>query len=108
MIDISGIRVPSRSCCCRYTCLLPERLIHSSLPAGEDVRMTEMLAQAVLAAGMLPEREQDAIATLILAEIEDERRWTELFERSPDVLAELAREALAEVCARRAARNGRS
>jgi hypothetical protein len=66
-----------------------------------------MLAHAVLAAGMLPEREQDAIATLIIAEIEDERRWNEQFERSHDVLTELAREALAEVGARRGIRIGR-
>lgn len=70
--------------------------------------MTELLNQAVRAAELLPEREQDAIAALILGEIEDERRWTELFSRSPDVLEELAREALAEDRARRGARNRRS
>jgi hypothetical protein len=58
--------------------------------------MTYMLDQAILAARTLPDAEQDAIAASILAEIEDERRWTETFERSPEFLAELAREALAE------------
>jgi hypothetical protein len=58
--------------------------------------MTYMLDQAILAAKALPDAEQDALAASILAEIEDERRWTETFERSPEVLAELAREALAE------------
>jgi hypothetical protein len=58
--------------------------------------MTYMLDQAIFAAKALPEAEQDAIAATILAEIEDEHRWTEAFERSPEVLAELAVEALVE------------
>lgn len=70
--------------------------------------MTEMLERAITAARSLPDREQDEIAAIILAEIEDERRWTELFERSPDVLEALAREALAEDRARRGARTGGS
>jgi hypothetical protein len=38
----------------------------------------------------VPEPEQDAIATLILDEIADERRWQESFARSQDQLARLA------------------
>ncbi len=40
--------------------------------------------------------EQDEIARLILEELEDERRWDESFNRSPDLLAKLAAEAMAE------------
>lgn len=43
-----------------------------------------------------PESEQNAIATMILEEIEDERRWDEAFSRSPDRLAKLAASAMAE------------
>jgi hypothetical protein len=58
--------------------------------------MTQLLEQAIRAAQALPEADQDALAANILAEIEDERRWTASFDRSADVLAELAAEALAE------------
>jgi hypothetical protein len=58
--------------------------------------MTQMLQQAFSAAQALPEPEQNAIAAAILAEIEDERRWSEAFARSQNALAELAREALEE------------
>ena len=44
----------------------------------------------------LTESEQNAIASIILEEIEDERRWDDSFSRSPDVLAELAASAMAE------------
>ncbi|WP_242062415.1 hypothetical protein [Nostoc punctiforme] len=44
----------------------------------------------------LPATEQDAIAAMILAELEDQRRWDEAFARSPDMLAKLAAEAMAE------------
>ncbi len=36
---------------------------------------------------------------IILEELEDERRWDEAFARSPDILAKLATEAMAEYCA---------
>lgn len=58
--------------------------------------MTHLLEEAFRAAQALPEAEQNALAASILAEIEDERRWSTVFERSPDVLAELAAEALNE------------
>jgi hypothetical protein len=58
--------------------------------------MTELLEQAIAKLKNLPANEQDAIATMILAELEDERRWDETFARSPDILAKLAAEAMAE------------
>lgn len=58
--------------------------------------MTKLLERAFTEAAKLPEQEQDALAAAILEELESERRWDELFERSGDVLSELAEEALAE------------
>ncbi|NJN85836.1 MAG: hypothetical protein HC881_05380 [Leptolyngbyaceae cyanobacterium SL_7_1] len=58
--------------------------------------MTKLLEQAIARLKTLPTDEQDAIATLILEELDDEQRWDESFACSPDVLAELATEAMAE------------
>ena len=52
--------------------------------------------QAIDKALRLPPAEQDSLAQLLLAEMESERKWDELFARSPDVLERLANEALAE------------
>ncbi|MBX9254483.1 hypothetical protein H1Q63_11085 [Desmonostoc muscorum CCALA 125] len=58
--------------------------------------MTKLLEQAIARVKQLPETEQDAIAALILEELEDEARWDKAFAQSHDVLAELAAAALAE------------
>lgn len=58
--------------------------------------MTELLEQAIARLKTLPSSEQDAIATMIIEELEDERRWDESFARSPDLLAKLAAEAMTE------------
>jgi hypothetical protein len=58
--------------------------------------MTERLEQAIARLKTLPTDKQDAIATLILEELEDDQRWEESFARSPDLLAKLAAEAMAE------------
>lgn len=58
--------------------------------------MTELLEYAIAKLQTLPENEQNVIASIILAEIEDERRWDEAFSRSPNVLAKLAASAMAE------------
>jgi hypothetical protein len=55
--------------------------------------MTYLLEKAVAQAKQLPKEQQDAIAALILAEIEDEARWDAAFARSHDVLERLAAEA---------------
>lgn len=52
--------------------------------------MTQLLEQALTEIKKLPESEQDAIASLILDELSDERRWQESFARSQDQLARLA------------------
>ncbi|MCT7958281.1 hypothetical protein [Laspinema palackyanum] len=58
--------------------------------------MTELLERAIALMQALPETEQDAIASVILAEIEEEQRWDESFSRSPDLLAQLASSAMTE------------
>jgi len=58
--------------------------------------MTELLEQAIARLKNLPSDEQNAIAAMILEELEDDQRWDESFARSPDLLANLAAEAMAE------------
>ncbi|HEX9736935.1 MAG TPA: hypothetical protein VGG06_33635 [Thermoanaerobaculia bacterium] len=58
--------------------------------------MTRLLKRAVDKASQGPEALQNAIAALILAELEAEQRWDESFARSQDALARLGEEALAE------------
>jgi hypothetical protein len=61
--------------------------------------MTTLLQQAFFEAAKLPPIEQDALATLLLEEMEDEQRWEKSFAQSQNVLAKLAHEALAEFAA---------
>lgn len=58
--------------------------------------MTKLLQKAFDEASKLPEGEQDELGRLLLEELASERRWQELFAGSPDLLAELADQALAE------------
>jgi hypothetical protein len=59
--------------------------------------MSSMLDQAITEVRKLPAEDQDAIAALILQEIEDDRRWDEAFARSPGKLAALAARAEQQV-----------
>ncbi len=60
--------------------------------------MTQLLEEAFARAGELPEVEQDRFARFLLAELESERRWADLFARpeSEELLERLADEALTE------------
>jgi hypothetical protein len=58
--------------------------------------MTELLERAIAKLKTLSASEQDAIASMILEELEDDRRWDRAFYRSPDALAKLAAIAMAE------------
>jgi hypothetical protein len=58
--------------------------------------MTALLEKAIQQVSKLPEREQEAVAALILDEISSEQRWDAQFASSQDVLARLADEAVAE------------
>jgi hypothetical protein len=51
--------------------------------------VTKSLKKAFEAASKLPEAEQDAVAAAIFEELEFERSWDELFQRSADALAKL-------------------
>jgi hypothetical protein len=60
--------------------------------------MNQLLQRAFNKAAELPQAEQDRFARFLLAEMESERRWAELFARpeSEDLLERLADEALLE------------
>ena len=66
--------------------------------------MTKLLEDAVSKVLVLPEEDQDAIAAIVLQEIESEARWNELFShaKSADMLAKLADQAIAQARAGRA------
>jgi hypothetical protein len=55
--------------------------------------MNKMLERVLAEIEKLPETEQEAIACVILDEIEAERGWEERFARSQDRLADLSRRA---------------
>ena len=59
--------------------------------------MSPLLDQAVAEARKLSDAEQDAIAAIILEELEDDRRWEESLARSPGKLAALAARAAEQV-----------
>jgi hypothetical protein len=59
--------------------------------------MTQSLERAFAELAKLPESEQDAIAAWLMEELESERSWSATFARSPDVLSQLADEALADL-----------
>jgi len=52
--------------------------------------------KSVSEASRLPAREQEALGAWMLAEMESERRWSELFERPGTVLERMADQALDE------------
>ncbi len=66
--------------------------------------MSPLMERAFSAVGQLPEADQEAIASIILQEIESDRRWDELFARpeSADLLSRMADRALEGVRAGRA------
>jgi len=65
--------------------------------AERDRTMSRLLEDALRRVEGLPDGEKDAIATLILEELEDEARWERAFAHSQDALAKLAEEAMAEI-----------
>ena len=75
-------------------------MLHSSHKRAclgdETMTMTEILQQAFYKAAELPEDRQEAFARFLLAELESERQWDELFSRpeSEAFLERMAAEAL--------------
>ncbi len=55
--------------------------------------MTELLKEAMRRVSELPDEQQDAVAALVLAELESEGRWDDAFAGSQDLLESLASEA---------------
>jgi hypothetical protein len=58
--------------------------------------MGKLLEKAIAEASKLPESEQEAIGAWLLAEIESERKWDDLFARSSAVIERMAAEAMRE------------
>lgn len=59
-------------------------------------RMTALLAKALSKLQNLPDQEQDALAALILKELESEQAWDASFAASQGPLSRLAEQAVAE------------
>lgn len=58
--------------------------------------MSTLLERALAEVSKLPEVEQEALAAWILDELAHDRRWQAAFDRSHDIVARLADEALTE------------
>jgi acyl-CoA reductase-like NAD-dependent aldehyde dehydrogenase len=58
--------------------------------------MSPLLEKALEKVGVLPQAEQDAIASQILASLADEEAWRKRFAEKRDIIRRLAREALEE------------
>ncbi len=73
------------------------RIVLSPYPYRHALRgtmaMEKLLEKAVSEASKLPESEQEALGAWLLAEIESERRWSDLFERPGAVMERMADEA---------------
>lgn len=63
--------------------------------------MTQLLQKAIEEIQKLPASDQEAIASLILEEIADERRWEESFARSQAQLGRLAEKVREDIRAGR-------
>lgn len=63
--------------------------------------MTQLLEKALSEAAKLPDAEQDAVAAILLQEMASERRWSDAFGNSQNLLGKMAAQALAEYAAGR-------
>lgn len=61
-----------------------------------DNMTTQLLERAFTQAAQLSAREQDTLATIVIEEMETEKRWDESFAGSQDMLAQMAKQALSE------------
>ena len=62
-----------------------------------QMEITEALANAIAEAAKLPVEDQNFLACRIMEEIAEEKRWTDSFAGSQDMLKRMADEALAEM-----------
>ncbi len=58
--------------------------------------MTQLLEKAIAEIKKLSNDEQDAIAAILMAELESERQWERAFDSTAEQLSSLADEALAQ------------
>lgn len=68
--------------------------------------MTQLLQRALAEIQKLSETDQDVIATLILDELVDERRWETAFANSQGKLSELAAKVRGDILAGRVSDHG--
>jgi hypothetical protein len=68
--------------------------------------MTKLLEAALDKLHKLPEAEQDAMAAMILDELEDEQKWDAAFARSQGKLKKLAQKVRADIKAGRVKQMG--
>jgi hypothetical protein len=68
--------------------------------------MTQLLEKALNEVYKLPPEKQDVIASVILEELEDEKRWEAAFAASEDKLAKLAQKVRADIKAGRIQKMG--
>lgn len=61
-----------------------------------ELSQSTLLTKALEKVAALPDDEQDAIATQILASLADEDAWKKRFDQKRDVVRRMAREALEE------------
>ena len=65
--------------------------------AASQMEITEPLAKAIAEAAKLPAEDQNFLAFRIMEEIAEEKKWTDSFAGSQDMLKKMADEALAEM-----------
>jgi hypothetical protein len=58
--------------------------------------MGKLLEKVITETAKLPDEEQEAFAAFMLAELESERRWDDLFSRSQEMLGRMGVEARQE------------
>ena len=58
--------------------------------------MSDTFTQAFQIASKHPPKDREALGALLLQEMQSDKRWSELFASSQDLLSKLADEALAE------------
>lgn len=68
--------------------------------------MTQLLEKVLSEVHKLPPEKQDAIAAVILEELEDTQLWDKTFSESEDKLAELAQKVRADIKAGRIKKMG--
>lgn len=68
--------------------------------------MTQFLEKVLTEVYKLPPEKQDAIAAVILEELEDEQLWDRTFAESQDKLAQLARKVRTDIKAGRIKKMG--